>query len=268
MTEFILDSSEMLFLMAAVNTSLILGIDNDRLVPNEQKQQQLLVRLGMEKLRQRGLLTVQDNTDVLHGDLGMMAVTIAYPRLITLLTRDVPGKGQQQFLHYRSDPVVAELTMPDVMHYRLAPILDSLSSLERMRTILSVTHQTDSVMAKQILKLQLFLQLKELAEPGQVLTAQALLEAEGFSEKGNEKFIQALRSPLLGGTIAHLLVDKQEIVDARNIALVSDTSAAWLIRPLLDAPDLLEIQTITAREYSRVLLTEINSLLPVAALME
>lgn len=268
MAEFILDSSEVLFLMAAVNTSLILGIDTDRLVPDEQEEQRRLTLIGLEKLQQRGLLTLEDDSYVLVGDLGMMAVTIAYPRLVTLITRDVPAKGQQQFIHYRADPVCVELTMPDAVHYRLAAIPDALSSIERMRTILPVTHAVDSIDAKQTVALQSFLQAKELAEQGKLSQAQTLLLSVGFPETVAQQFIQTLYSPLVGGTIAHLLVNEQTVVDARNIALVYDELVAWLICPSLDEPTVVEIQTVTAREYSRILLSEVNRLLPVAMLVE
>ena len=122
MKEFILDRAEILALMTAVNTSLIMGIDNDRLVPDTQEKQAELAWQGIDSLKQRGLLRVENDTHIVNGDLMMMATAIAFPQVMTFITRDLPGEGQQQFLHYRNDPVNVELTMPTEAKYRLAAL--------------------------------------------------------------------------------------------------------------------------------------------------
>jgi hypothetical protein len=260
MKEFILSRAEMLALMAAVNASLIPGIDNDRLIPDTQNEQRELALQGLEQLQQRGLLRVENNTHILNGDLGMMAIALTNPQLITFITRDTPGVGQQQFLHYRADPVNVELTMPTEDSYRLAAIPDAITALARIRQLLPVTFENDLLQVRQTLDQEAFFQVKTLAETEQLDKAAEILQRAGFAAEIARYFIQTLRHPELGGTISFVRVRDQEIIDGRDLALVQDEQIAWLIRQVTPGVSILSIETVNAAEYSTALLDTLNSL--------
>ena len=261
MKEFFLNQAEMLALMTAVNSSLILGIDNDRLIPDSQEEQAKLAWQGIESLKQRELLRVENDTHIVDGDLMMMAATIAFPQLITFITRDLPGVGQQQFFHYRTDPVNVELSMPTTEQYRLAALPDAVAALERIRQILPVTLEDAFVSVQQSVDQALFFQIKTWAEQGNHLQAVESLQMNGFSLEAAEQFAQTIHSPQLGGTIAFMQVNDQEIVDGRNLALVQDNRAAWLVQQAVPGEPVLSITTITAVSYSAALLATLNNLL-------
>lgn len=261
MKEFQLNPAEMLALMTAVNTSLILGIDNDRLVPDQQEQQQELALQGIEQLKQRALIKIQNGTYVLDGDLGLMAAAVAYPQVLTFITRDLPGQGQQQFLHYRADPVNVELTMPTEEEYRLAALPDAVAALARIRQILPVTLDYKGAKVRQSLEQELFFAVKSLAEAGQQDQAGATLQEAGFPAEAAAQFVQTLHSPTLGGTVAFMRVQDQKIVDGRNLAMVHDEQIAWLIYQATAGEASLIIETVTPVEYSTALLDTLNNLL-------
>lgn len=260
MVEFIFSQAEMLALMLAVKTSLIPGLDNDRLVPAGQAEQKALTLQGLEILTRRGLLRVEGDTTILNGDVGLMATAVAYPQVMTIITRDTPGVGQQQFLHYRYDPVNVELTMPTLEQYRLAALPDAATALARLRQILPVTFEYDPAGIKQKLNQEVFYQVKELAESGQQVEAATTLEQAGFSSEAARLLLQAIRHPILGGTIAYLRLRDQQIVDARNLAMVQDTETAWLIQQIVPGEPILGLETVTAAQYSTALLDTLNSL--------
>lgn len=261
MKEFQLNPTEMLALMTAVNTSLILGIDNDRLVPDQQEQQRELALEGIEQLKQRSLIKVQDGTYVLDGDLGLMAAAIAYPQVMTFITRDLPGQGQQQFLHYRTDPVNVELTMPTEEKYRLAALPDAVAALARIRQILPVTEDYQGPKIRQSLEQALFFAVKSQAEAGHQDQAAAMLQEAGFPAEAAARFVQTLYTPSLGGTVAFMRVQDQEIVDGRNLAMVKDEQIAWLIYQATAGESSLIIETVAPVEYSTALLETLNKLL-------
>jgi hypothetical protein len=260
MVEFIFSRAEMLALMLAVKTSLIPGLDNDRLIPAGQAEQKALTLQGLEILKQCGLLRVEGDTTVLNGDVGLMATALAYPQVITIITRDTPGVGQQQFLHYRYDPVHVELTMPTIEQYRLAALPDAATALARLRQILPVNFEHDSAGIKQKLNQEIFYQIKSLAEGGQQVEATTIVKQEGFSSEEASQLLQTLRHPTLGGTITYLRVRDQQIVDARDLAMVQDTQTAWLIRQVVPGEPILNLETVTAVQYSTALLDTLNSL--------
>jgi hypothetical protein len=261
MLEFLLNQAEMLALMTAVNSSLILGIDNERLIPDTQEEQARLAWQGIDSLKQRRLLRVEDETHIINGDLMMMAAAIAFPQVITFITRDVPGSGQQQFLHYRADPVNAELTMPTPEQYRLAALPDAIAALERIRQILPVTVKNDVVSAQQSLDQDTFFQVKTWAEQGKQRQAVETLQAAGFTAEAAERLVQTLYSPQLGGTVAFMQVVEQEVVNGRNLAMVQDKQTAWLIQQVVPGEPLMRIETVTAVTYSTALLETLTSLL-------
>lgn len=261
MKEFILDQAEMLALMTAVNTSLIMGIDNERLIPDAQEKQAELAWQGIDSLKQRGLLRLENDTHIVDGDLMMMATAIAFPQVMTFITRDLPGVGQQQFFHYRTDPVNVELTMPTEEQYRLAALPDAVAALERIRQILPVTFAEDTISVQQTIEQELFFQIKTWAEQGKTSQAEEALQANGFAAESAAQLVQTIHSPTLGGTIAFMQVDDQEVVDGRNLAMVQDDQSAWLIQQAVPGEPVLNVVTVTAVAYSTALLEALNSLL-------
>lgn len=260
MKEFILSQAEMLALMAAVKAALIPGIDNDRLIPDAQNEQRELALQGLEQLKQQGLLQVENDTHILNGDLGMMTIALTNPQVITFITRDTPSVGQQQFLHYRADPVHVELTMPTEESYRLAAIPDTITALARVRQILPVTFEDDLLQVRQTLAQDVFFQIKTWAETQQQERALEILQQAGFPLETARRFIQTLYQPELGGTIAFMRIREQQIVDGRNLALVQDQQVAWLIRQVTPGEPVLRIETVNAKMYSTALLDTLNSL--------
>jgi len=261
MKETILNQAEMLALMTAVNTSLIMGIDNERLIPDAQEKQAELAWQGIDSLKQRGLLRLENDTHIVNGDLMMMAAAIAFPQVMTFITRDVPGVGQQQFFHYRTDPVNVELTMPTEVQYRLAALPDAVVALERIRQILPVTFVEETISEQQTIDQELFFQVKTWAEQGEFLQAEEALQANGFADESAAQLVQTIHAPTLGGTIAFMQVEDQEVVDGRNLAMVQDEQAAWLIQQAVPGEPVLSVVTVTAVAYSTALLEALNSLL-------
>lgn len=261
MKEFFLDQAEMLALMTAVDTSLILGIDNDSLIPDSQDEQTRLAWQGIESLKKRGLLRVENDTHIVDGDLMMIAAAVAFPQVITFITRDQPGVGQQQFLHYRTDPVNAELTMPAPEQYRLAALPDAIAALERIRQILPVTLEDELISVQQLIDQDLFFEIKRWAEQGHHRQAVETLQVNGFSKEAAEQLVQTIHSPQLGGTIAFMQVEDQEVLDARNLAMVKDDQIAWLIQQVVPGEPVVSVATVTAVAYSSALLATLNSLL-------
>jgi|GEM_PF-1183302 len=260
MKEFLLSRCELLALMSAVNTARIPGIDNDQLVPDTQNEQRKLALLGVEQLQRRQLLREENGNRVLDGDLGLMLLALTDPKVMTLITRDTPGLGQQQFLYYRADPVNVELTMPTSSEYRLTALPNALTALARMRQYLPVTAVEDPLQVEQLLALEAFYRVKALAEQGQTTAATAALQSAGFSTEAADGFVQTLYRPELGGTIAFLRLTNQQIIDGRNLAMVSDATVAWLLRPSPADERRLLVESVTAAQYSAALLDAFDDL--------
>lgn len=261
MDDIILSQAEMLAVMAAVGTSLIPLIDNDRLVPDGQAAQRELTLHGLAALQARGLLRQEAEQMIMDGDLGMIGMALAFPQVVLILARDNPGLGRQQFLQYWYDPVQIELTMPTETQYRLAPLPDLATALERARQILPVSFTDTPAFTAETMPTQPFFAAKTAAEQGNTAAALALFTQAGWAAATAQQFIATLQQPTLGGTLSLLRLVDQEVVDGRDLALVQDDTVAWLIRPQTPGEDRLVIEPVTAVAYSTAIIATLNSLL-------
>ncbi|MDJ0756337.1 MAG: hypothetical protein QNJ45_22590 [Ardenticatenaceae bacterium] len=261
---FDLDQAEMLGLMAAVQTTLIVGIDNEHLVPDGEEAQREMALAGLEQLKAKGWLTESEEEEGLllfDANLGMMAPALAYPETMVIVTRDEPGKEQRQFLYYRNNPVHLALEIPADNQYRLIAIQDAITMLNEVRSNLPVTEEPEIEIDSFSLPLEAFMTGKNLAEQGNIDEAANHFVSFGCSPTGAKALAEAIRRPTFGGTITFLQLENQEVVDGRNLVVVKNDAAAWMVQPREDNPELLQVQTATPADYSEVLLADTRAVI-------
>lgn len=260
--EFRLSQADMLALMTIAQTSVLPGLDNNRLIPDEQSRQRELAEQGLENLKEQGYLRLkEDETYILDGNLGAMAITMAYPNVITVVSRDIPGEGRQQFLHYRADPVNFELTMPSETEYRLAAMPDAIVALDRVRRLLPVLNQDITLTASVEISQSDFFRIKTMAEEGQVEAAVQDLQTLGAATDAAQALVTTLQNPELGGTITFFRLNDQVVIDARDIAMVQANNVAWLIQQRTAGQETFVVQTVNAQQYSQAIVNTLTDLL-------
>src|SRR5512139_2769530 len=118
MNGILLKRSEFLTLLNATRAQAVVGFKSEELFPEEAKLRALVLE-GIESLKQRGLLRVENDLHVIDTDLLALMMVVSYPQLAAITTRDNPGTGQQLFLHYQASNVAVEQTLPDAATHRL-----------------------------------------------------------------------------------------------------------------------------------------------------
>jgi hypothetical protein len=220
---------EFLVLMDAVQAAGVVGLDTLELVPKDEKEHETLVASGIEQLKERGALTVQDGINVLDTTLLGMAMAIAEPDLALVTTRDTPGAGTQLFLHYKKRALVVEQTLPSEQEHRLA-LVGEAELIDRIMEILPLSNEAPGAEMQAILPQDTFLEVKDLAEAGDSSKASKILEKQGIESAVAAPLLSALANPEFGGTLAVLRCDEAQIVDGRNFAVVQGGGTSWLVR--------------------------------------
>ncbi len=243
MTGLTLDRSEFLVLMDAVKAPAVVGLDTASLVPADKEQHKALVLAGLEKLKQRELLRLEGDVHVLDARLLAMGLAVGRPEVATITRKDLPGVGSQLFLHYLSLPVIVEQTLPSEHDHRLALVADMPTLIERLLAILPVQEARALPGERAVMTMDAFLTLKQQAEAGETADAQAAAQSGGLSAAGAASLVGALTAPTFGGTIALLKLGDDEAEDARNVALVQGSDAAWQVKQTTPGAETFEITT-------------------------
>lgn len=228
MQEIILSRAEFLVLLDALDVGAVVGFDAATLFPEAPHEQRRLVEQGQESLATRGLLRVtSDGVHVIDSLLMLVAAVVARPDIASITVRDIPRIGQQLFLHYQSGAYLVEQTLPAEGTHRLATLPDQEALLDRLLAIFPPPTQSVPDI-RGVVSQEIFLAAKARAEEGDIIGAAALLEG-ALTPQGAADLCAAIASPVVSGTIALLRCADEEIVDARNPALLIDEQSAWTI---------------------------------------
>lgn len=246
MAEVILDRAEFLVLLDAMRVLTVAGINAQELISESIDEHRQMIDQGQQLLQQRGLLQVApDGVRVIDQLLLMMAQVVTQPEIALISVRETPNIGQQLFLHYTVDDYVVEQTFPVEGQHRLAtlPNLDGL--FDRLLTIFPVQDKADATAVGELSQDD-FLAAKADADEGRQEQARAAFVRAGFSEDNAALLTEAFAAPIFGGTVALLRCADEEIMDARNPAIVQGPRAAWSIAQAVPGEPRLRITRVDA----------------------
>lgn len=247
MQELILSHPEFLALLEGVQAYQVIGIEKEALFPADERESHELLAQGRTALHQRGALAASQGTreSTLTPAFERLARTIAYPKLASIIVREVLGLGPQLFLHYLAEGMFVEHTYPQEKIHRLAVLPDMPSLLERERFILSLEDAPIHEAAVEISENALQ-RLQVLVNTRQYEQARILLTEQGMPQGDAEALCQTLTHMAFKGRATLMNYDKKEITDVRGIVIWQGQGGTWgMIKRNPDAP-LVSIQTANA----------------------
>jgi hypothetical protein len=260
MEEIILSRAEFLVLLDAMKASAVVGIDSQELFPASIDEHRRLVEQGQRMLQERGLLDVAPNdVRVLDPLLIAIAAVVARPEIAIISVRDTPEIGRQLFLHYQAGEYVVEQTFPAEGQHRLATLPDLAALFDRLLAIFPV-QDTPTPESECVLSQEEFLAAKEHAEAGRDAEAIAILTRPGFGAEEAAAFVEAMAEPVFSGTIALLRCAEEEVIEARNPAIVQGRRAAWSIAQAVPGAPRFRVTKVDAARLRDQLVGWLNEL--------
>jgi hypothetical protein len=256
----VFSQAEMLVLMDAVRPDDLIGIDSDALIPADRGAHQNLIRAGIQELVARDLMSIEDEVHVLNSELLLIARVVAFPQIVTILLKDVPEVGRQQFTYYQADQFIVEHTMPAAQQYRFAALPDVKAQMERMTFILPVQQEPDQPSYDIEVPQDSFFHVREQVLADALDAAGQELQAQGLAPEMAQVLLHAMMAPRFSGTVAYLAVKAPRVIDARNLAFLQGHDSAWVVLPA--AAGWLRLRTITADEMPEALFAGWQALVP------
>ncbi len=230
MDGILLQRSEFMVLLDAVQASGVVGLPRETF-PRDSGQFRAQVLDGIKRLQVRGLLRKQADINVLNTDLLVMAATIAHPQLAVLTTRDVPGSGQQLFLHYETAGLVVEQTFPDEQAHRLVALSSRGMLIERLTAIVAAPAQDGRPGAPATVPQAALAEAKARAEENQGAAATEVLRKAGLEAAVAKSLMESFQAPVASNAMVLMQCREGQVTASRNIALVQGPTSAWLITP-------------------------------------
>ena len=227
-----LDRTELAYLLAVVEASGVIGLDDPELFPVSSSDRDATYGKGRKKLESNEWLKLAvDHTDEyeLDGILIEMVSIIADPDRVVATVNNGNGKSRQMVLHYLAEGTIVEVSAPNSKSYHLGLIPDQRTLQERVAEMLGVTGKRKAVGFS--LEQDAIDDIRALSNKGENARAEALLEATQLSGTAKKSFVAAL-SEQEHGQVVIMRADAGEIETGRRSTLYGEDKTAWLVSRL------------------------------------
>ena len=245
MDGILLQRSEFMVLLDAVQASGVVGLPRETF-PRETDQFRALVLEGINRLQMRGLLRKQAEVNVLNADLLAMAAAVAHPQLVVLTTRDLPGTGQQLYLHYETSGLVVEQTFPEEQAHRLVALSNRGMLIERLNAIVALPQKSAGPNVTATVPQAALAEAKARAEEGQGEAATQALMKAGLGQAAAKSLVDGFRAPVAGSAMVVMQCRGGQVTGSHNAALVQGPATTWLITPAVPESAGYVVQTANA----------------------
>jgi hypothetical protein len=224
-----LDRAELAYLLAVVESSGVVGLEDPTLFPLKASERDATYGKGRKKLESNGWLTLSaDHTDEyeLNDILLEMVSIIADPEHAVATVNNGDGKARQLVMHYLAEQNIVEVSAPNANDYKVGVIPDQKALQERVAEMLGVTGKRKAV--RFLLEEQVFNDIGALSKKGEVERAEALLEAIKLTAPAKKSFIAAMSEPE-HGQIVIMRPDAGEIEAGRRSTVYGEAGKAWMV---------------------------------------
>jgi hypothetical protein len=209
-------------------------------------------------------LRKQANINVLNSDLLAMAAAVAHPQLAVLTTRDLPGTGQQLYLHYETAGLVVEQTFPDEQAHRLVALSNRGMLIERLNAIVALPPKNGGPSVAVTVPQAALAEAKARAEENQGEAAVKVLEQAGLEAAPAKALAESFQAPEASSAMVLMQCREGQVTGSRNAALVQGPAGAWLITPAVPESAGYLVLTATAATLAALLRAWMFELAPPA----
>jgi len=226
--DLIMSRAELVYVLNALQTNRIVGIDLKEFGLTKQQFQDLL-REGEQSLLDRSLLEVDDATQnrLLAPALVGMVGALAFRSIAVVLVRGSRGEGQQMFVFNLYQDTMIEHTQPQEGVHRLALIPTLADMYLRMEDLVPLHPVTMEDRPKFIIPQAEFEDIQRKVQEDEDVEAAGALATAGLDEELTPSLVQALQNPMVALSLAFLKCEEDRVVDARSLAVFANEQSSW-----------------------------------------
>ena len=226
--DLIMSRAELVYVLNALQTNRIVGIDLKEFGLTKQQFQDLL-REGEQSLLDRSLLEVDDATQnrLLAPALVGMVGALAFRSIAVVLVRGSRGEGQQMFVFNLYQDTMIEHTQPQEGVHRLALIPTLADMYLRMEDLVPLHPVTMEDRPKFIIPQAEFEDIQRKVQEDEDVEAAGALATAGLDEELTPVLVQVLQNPMVALSLAFLKCEEDRVVDARSLAVFANEQSSW-----------------------------------------
>ena len=247
MSEIILKPAELSYLLQTFKAESVLGVDDAELFPENEAENNVLLKEGRDLLIDHGWLTSDEEGRMsFNPELGYLAAVMVDPDAVVLTLQKEEDATRQLVAHYLADEVIVEQLRLVDGDFQLGFV----PSLETAVARIESAFQLDVVVAGQpedkiLLSAATFAQVKDEADTGKRETAVAHLGAQGMDAASASALVQAMQTPLFQGMAVIIQREGERLSANHSLSVLQGQLGCWLIRwqNLGDAPMMITAYT-------------------------
>ncbi len=255
MSGVVLEKAEFAYLLATLQATSVVGVDDPALFPTEKEARDAIYGTGFDTLKEHGWLkpAEQPGQLILDDLLLFMAAVVADPAYVVFTARNSGGGNQQLLLHYLAEPEIVELSATPDQKYRLGLVPDRAAMLQRIQEMLGLPEKAEAPRFQFNIEEQAFQTIQNLVGEGKRKQAAAMLRERGVNGTKGESLLSALGSTEAGGIVAVTRASGGQITAGRKVTVYRQVNASWLMRRTDAAATTLSLETVQPDTLSTVL---------------
>ncbi len=233
-----LETAELAYLLATVDASGLIGVDDPKLSPATAKAQDAIYSKGRQQLEEHDWIKpIPDKPGEhdLNAGLFQLVAIAAAPEQVIATSTGATADDRRLVLHYLVGDHAVELWATSDKSYFIASIPDRASLTQRIVEVLGLGKSSQK--GQYTLTDAAFSKLKSHAQKGQQAQAEKLLEAAGLNGQAGKALLAALAS-LVRGQVVVTRANAGEIEAGRRAELFGEKKGAWMVvRPESDSKE-------------------------------
>ncbi len=235
-----LETAELAYLLATVDASGLLGVDDPKLSPATAKAQEATYSKGRQQLEAHGWIQpIPDKPGEhdLNPGLFQMVAVVAAPEQVIATSHGESPDDRRLVLHYLVGEHIVELWATSDKSYFIASLPDHATLNQRIAQLLGLTESAQE--GRITLTESAFSKLKTHAQKGQEAQAKKLLDTEATNGQAGKSLLAALASSARGRVVV-IRAGAGEIAAGRRAELFGEKKGAWMaVRPAADSKELM-----------------------------
>ena len=223
-----LTRAEFGFLLATLNCSEVIGLDDTSLFPTSASVRGKTYKKGRQELETHGWITpISDRPGEFDLDAMLLeAVSIIASPNFMIATSHTAEKGQSQLVfHYLKDDDTVELSAQNEKDYRLGVLTERELMFGRVAEMMQLS--PDNGAAEVRIENKAFEQITQLVHKDKLDDAEAQLGSSPLKATEVKSLISAIESHSRSGLVI-VRIDSGEISAGRRFSIYGSGKTAWM----------------------------------------
>ena len=223
-----LTRAEFAFLLATLNCSKVIGLDDPSLFPHNASVRGKNFKKGRQELENHGWIKpVPDRPDEFELDAMLLEIVsiIASPDFMIATTHTKEKDQTRLVFHYLGVETTVELAALDEKNYRLGLLPEHGSMFDRIGELMHLS--PDNGTAEVRVDQTTFEKIVQLVHKGKYKDAEELLASFQLKNAEVKTLLSAIKSTSRGGLVVVRVVSG-EITDGRRLSIYGSGDEAWM----------------------------------------